>query len=321
MGSGTIGRLAGKARISNSSERLQDECRETEDRVRKKLPLLALFALGYLTSPYLPVTQAQVSIGTTPDWLRDLGNGIQGAYSCTGLCPISDEHWVTSFTVAAGATAYASSNGPLIIRSTGACTIAGTVATSPNVPNLGGLGQSGPGDFGGGGGGGGGGKYRGRTGMSSVGDGNAPIVRGGLGGIPGGGNGQNGASPANQYLTLLGGGTFWPVGGGIGGPGGGGTNGGAGGQAGGPVILICNSIDFTGTINVSGANGQPAPANNTGAGGGGGAGYVILSAYSYVANTGTINLSGGTGGSCNGNTGCGTGGNGGNGWSIAITIQ
>jgi len=222
--------------------------------------------------------------------------------------------------VSAGATVYSVGNGPIIIRSTGPCTIAGEIANTPNLPAAAGQGQSGIGDFGGGGGGGGGGTVSGAPGYYTAGDANAEINVGGGRGAAGGGNGSNGGSPVPpQYHQLLSGGTFWPVGGSIGGQGG--SSGGAAGQGGGPVILVCNSIDFTGTINVSGGNGGPATANNTGGGGGGGAGYVILSADSYVANTGAINVSGGTGGSCNGYTGCGVGGDGGNGWSIAITIQ
>jgi len=266
-------------------------------------------------------SHSQTSIGTTPSWLKFLGNGESGAFSCTsGNCLVEDEFWVTSFNVSAGATVYSVGDGPLIIRSTGACTIAGEVANSPSFSAAQGLGQGGIGDFGGGGGGGGGGTAAGMSGFWTAGDANAEINVGGIHGAAGGGNGGNAGSPViPQYRQLLSGGTFWPVGGSIGGQGG--SSGGKAGQGGGPVIFVCDSINFTGTINVSGGAGQPAPANNTGAGGGGGGGYAILSADSYVANTGTINVSGGAGGGCNGFTGCGTGGNGGNGWSIVINIQ
>jgi hypothetical protein len=85
--------------------------------------------------------------------------------------------------------------------------------------------------------------------------------------------------------------------------------------------MVCNSINFTGTIDVSGGAGHQPTANNMGAGGGGGAGYVILSANSYVANSGVIKTGGGAGGSCGSFTGCGAGGNGGDGWSIEILIS
>jgi hypothetical protein len=266
-------------------------------------------------------TQAQTSIGTTPGWLQFLGNGESGAYSCSsGNCSLGEEFWVSSFNVSAGATVFNSGGGPITIRSTGACTIAGEIANTPNFPQAGGPGQDGLGDFGGGGGGGGGGAAAGHSGFYSAGDAYAEIVNGGAPGTAGGGNGGAGyATVPPQYRQLISGGTFWPVGGSIGGQGG--SGGGVAGQAGGPVILVCESIDFTGTINVSGGAGAPAPANNTGAGGGGGGGYVILSAESYVADAGTINVAGGPGGTCNGYTNCGAGGNGGNGFSMVIIIQ
>jgi len=265
-------------------------------------------------------TPAQTSIGVTPAWLAYLGNGAAGNASCpSGTCHLTDELWYQSFNVSPGATVVVgSTNGPLVIRATGACTIAGTISNSPNTAAGGGITVNG--DFGGGGGGGGGGAAAGLAGLTTVGDGGVPIVNGGAGGAAAGGNGGNALSPVNtQYRLLLSGGSFWPVGASRGGQGG--SHGGLGGNGGGPVIFVCNSMNFTGTIDVSGAPGAPATANNSGAGGGGGGGYVILSANSYVANTGVIKTAGGAGGSCNGFTGCGTGGQGGNGWNMAITIQ
>jgi hypothetical protein len=272
----------------------------------------AVFLLG------LPI-QAQVSIGTTPAWLKNLGDGSGGAYSCTsGKCTLAEEQWVSSFTVSAGATVQSGGNGPIIIRATGTCNVAGTIANSPNFAS--GQGVSGAGDFGGGGGGGGGGAAAGRFGLSTVGNGGSPLVPGGLPGAAGGGPGGPGATtvPA-QYRPLLSGGTFWPVGGSRGGQGG--SGGPLGGQGGGVVILVCHTINFTGTIDVSGAPGIGASANSTGASGGGASGYVILSALSYTANSGSINLAGGPGGSCNGHSVCGPGGSGGSGFTIAISIQ
>ena len=267
-------------------------------------------------------TVAQTNIGVTPGWLTYLGNGSAGDFVCTsGFCGIDDEHWYSSFTVSAGATAVVhAGNSPGIIRSTGACTIAGTVANSPNVDNA--VGESVEGDFGGGGGGGGGGlQTNGHFGWYTVGNGWVPVVSGGLGGSMHGGSGGPGSTPnVRQYSPLLSSGSFWPAGGSIGGSGAG-AFGGLPGNAGGPIIIVCGSINFTGTINVSGGPGQPPTANSNGPGGGGGAGYVILSTANWVANTGTMNLQGGTGGSCGTFTNCGPGGNGGNGWSIAIAIQ
>jgi hypothetical protein len=259
------------------------------------------------------------SSSPAPAWLEFMGDGSEGDYSCTsGTCTLGGEHWVTSFDVSAGATVVTSGiNTPLVIRSTGACTIAGTVSNSPNSGA--GVTITGGGDFGGSGGGGGGGTAAGQGGLATLADGGLPVNNGGAAGAALGGAGGNANSGVpGQYRTLLNGGTFFPIGGAVGGQGG--SNGGAGGWGGGAIILVCNSIDLSGTIDVSGGTGGASPGNNSGAGGGGGAGYVILSAVSYSAITGTIDTAGGAGGSCNSNTGCGAGGNGGSGWSVALMI-
>jgi len=261
----------------------------------------------------------------TPAWLSFVGNNAGGSFSCTsGICQLDDERWFTSFNVSAGATLVATSNnGPTIIRSAGTCTVDGTISQSVNTANGGGVQNEG--DFGGAGGGGGGGTLAGKGGELSVGPGGLPIVGSGPKGAANGGAGGNGlATATGQLHELLSGGTFWPIGGatgGVGGSSGSGTAGGQGGAGGGAVILVCNTINFTGTIDVSGGAGSPAPAPDTGAGGGGGGGYVILSAVNFTAKTGTINVSGGAGGSCNSQPGCGTGGAGGNGWSYFQTIE
>lgn len=254
----------------------------------------------------------------TPAWLKWLGNGTSN-FSCTsGTCALGEELWFANFTVAAGATvSNVSGNGPIIIRAKGTCSINGTVSNSPNEGNYG---ISGRGDFGGGGGGGGGGTAAGTIGGTTSVITGIPLVNGGRAGATGGGNGGTGRSTTvNEYQQFISGGSDWPGGGAPGGAGG--SGGGAGANGGGPVIIICNTINFTGTIDVSGGTGSNAPANNTGAGGGGGGGYVLLAAVTYTATTGTINTNGGAGGSCNGNSGCGTGGNGGNGWSTLVTIR
>ena len=285
--------------------------------MRRVLVILSVMSIGLCLQ-----TTAQTSIGVTPPWLTYLGDGATHAFSCTsGFCGIDDEHWYTSFNISPGATALVhAGNGPGIIRSTGPCTIAGTLANTPNID--GSLGISVQGDFGGGGGGGGGAAGGpGHFGWYTVGNGWVPIVSGGAAGAKGGGAGGNGSVPVfPQYAPLLSAGSFWPAGGSLGGKGAG-PNGGVPGVAGGPVILVCQSINFTGTIDVSGGPGKPPTANGSGAGGGGGAGYAILSTANWVANTGTIKLQGGAGGSCTGFTDCGAGGSGGNGWSIEILIS
>jgi len=287
--------------------------------MKKLLSLSFAFAALFLCIPL----QAQNI--ATPAWLRFLANGAGGSYSCTsGTCSLGDERWLSSFNVSAGATVVSTANnGPIIIRSTGACTVAGTISNSVNT--AGGGGVLNKGDVGGAGGGGGGGVQAGSAGLNGVADQQLPVIIGGTGGAAGGGTGRSAASPTpSQYRTLVSSGSQWPVGGATGGAGGGdgaGTAGGKGGNGGGPVILVCNTIHFTGTIDASGAPGKPAPANNTGAGGGGGGGYVILSAESFTANTGTIKVSGGGGGTCGSFTGCGAGGNGGNGWFYFQNIE
>jgi hypothetical protein len=283
-----------------------------------------VFALLWLLAVAVAMCQVAHAQQLTPEWLRFLGDGSSGTYSCTsGTCALGDERWFSSFTVSAGATVVSlANNGPFVVRSTGTCTVAGTISNSVNTGNGGGVLNEG--DLGGAGGGGGGGAVAGSAGLNSVGDGNVVIVAAGAKGAAGQ-NGGNAASPTlSQYRTLISGGTYWAVGGSTGGAGGGngaGVAGGKGGNGGGPVILVCNTINFTGTIDASGAPGQPAPANSTGSGGGGGGGYVILSAVNYTANSGTINTAGGAGGSCGSFTNCGSGGSGGNGWSVAITIK
>ncbi|HEX3684867.1 MAG TPA: hypothetical protein VHU83_20180 [Bryobacteraceae bacterium] len=260
----------------------------------------------------------------TPPWLTWLGAGIN-PFTCTsGTCNLTDELWFTSFSVSLGATVLnAGGNGPLVIRSTGACTIAGTIDGSGGYVNTGNTGITGNGDFGGAGGGGGGGTGAGTIGLTTVFVSGIPIANGGAAGTSGGGAGGSGlASATNQQHGFIAVGSPWPGGGARGGFGYGYSNGGGQAGAGGtPIIFICDSIDFTGTIKANGSNGQNAAANNTGGGGGGGGGYVLLAAKTFTANSGTINTSGGTGGSCGSYTNCGAGGNGGAGWSYSITIQ
>jgi Bacterial Ig-like domain (group 2) len=275
--------------------------------------------LGSLnSSTNLTVTAADSTAIAAPEWLEFVGDGSEGAYSCSNTCNLQGEHWFSSFEVESGATVVANApNNPIVIRSTGTCTLQGTISNSAN--NGAGGNTPGSGDFGGGGGGGGAGAAAGSGGKVSIGDADIEIVDGGPGGNAPGGNGNNGAAATtSEYQTLLSSGNFWPVGGSGGGQGG--STGGNGGQGGGVVILACNSISFTGSVDVSGAPGGNAPGNNSGAGGGGGAGYVIFSAVTYSSNTGTVNITGGAGGTCGSNTGCGNGGSGGGGWNAVFTI-
>ena len=256
---------------------------------------------------------------SAPGWLRSLGDGSEGAYSCSGMCTLNDEHWYSSVSVSAGAMVAISSNGdPLIIRSTGDCTIAGTISVSPNT-DVGGAGFTSTAN--GGGTGGGGGLL---SGTSS----SANAYHAGAGGGSSGAAGSNGTSfPAAvskmfyssglPYLTT---GTGVMAIGGTGG-GSGGSSGGVAGKGAQLLVLVCNSINFTGTLDASGGNGGKASGNNTGGGGGGGGGVVLMSAITYSANSGTVDVRGGTGGACGAFTGCGVGGSGGIGNFYTFTIQ
>jgi len=74
----------------------------------------------------------------------------------------------------------------------------------------------------------------------------------------------------------------------------------AGGRGGGALVIECGgALNFTGTINASGVNGDgPTNSSYGQVGGGGGAGGSVLILYNTLtANTGTINVAGGAGGS------------------------
>jgi len=244
-----------------------------------------------------------------PFWLRYLGDGSEGAGNCSGN--LSGEHWYTTFTVSFGSTCTENfSNTPLIIRATGACTIAGTI----NARGFD-AGQSSGGDWGGSGGGGGYGAANGSAAPSMTVNGIAVNTpgSGGTSGNPGGAGATPAASKQKIAQSM---GTPYPKGGGPGGQGG--SSGGAGGAGGEAVTIACNSISFTGTVDVSGLAGT-AGGSSTGGGGGGGGGYIILAAQS-ITNSGTLTVAGGSGGARG--TGTSTaGGAGAAGWSAVLTIQ
>jgi len=252
------------------------------------------------------------SSSAVPGWLGFQGDGSEGALSVpSGNVNLNGEHWYSSITIAAGASVtFVSQNPPLILRSTGACTIAGSILANGVMGAVTNYGASG--------GGGGGGAAGGSAG-SNAGIGTAGGSGGAIGGVGGAGN-PTLASMYNIFISgfgpntqaLVAGGTIEPFGGSKGGQGG--SAGGAGGAGGGAVILDCASMNFTGTIDASGAVGGASTGNSIGAGGGGGGGFVIMRSPTWTANTGTINVGGGAGGSCGAFTGCGAGGAGGTGW-------
>ena len=282
-------------------------------------------SLGTSTSPVCPngtggafTTTGCISsagIPSVPYWLQFLGDGSEGALNVTsGTMAFQGEHWYSSINIAPGATLYMNSGVIATLRSTGSCTVAGTISVSANSSAYNGI--TSVANYGGNGGSGGSGSAAGAAGLADLPAGTAAAsVAGGVAGNPG-------TTPGAQYQRIALSGfppyvgemsaTFYIYGGSAGGAGG--TSGGAGGKGGGMVILDCASINFTGTIDVSGTAGGNAPGNSSGAGGGGGGGFVIMRSPNFVANSGTINVSGGAGGTCGAFTGCGAGGAGGNGW-------
>ena len=282
--------------------------------------LTAITAGG--TVPSFPLTPANGGVGgviNVPLHLRFLGDGTDGAIDCSGN--LSGVKYATTFNVSVGNTCTANSlSVPLTVYATGACTVAGTINARGGDG-----GSSLLGDGGGAGGGGGGGTGAGVTGnfsyIAAYGTANIYQASGaGTGGLAGGAAGGNGATPSANAQRIL-----WNTsrpgyyGGASGGRGG--STGGLGGVGGQAVVLTCASINFTGTIDVSGAAGANSSGNNLGGGGGGGGGYVWLIGRDSVTNSGTITVAGGAGGTCGAFTGCGAGGSGANGWSKAAVMQ
>ncbi len=253
-----------------------------------------------------------------PPSLQFLGDGSEGAYTCTsGSCTIAyGEHWYSSFNVSVGATLTGTGSpnqAPLIIRSPGTCTVAGNfnLDARNNLSNQGG-----------GGGGGGGGTGAGVVGFNSSGNQGGGTAGGAGGGT--GGAGNLSYTPTSIQHMLVGStiletvnstGNFLSWGGSGGGAGG--SSGPAGGFGGGMIIMACQTLNITGTISASGANGAASTGNNVGASGGGGGGVIILRSPN-LTNSGTLAVTGGTGGSCGAFTGCGPGGNGANGWTAVL---
>jgi hypothetical protein len=231
-----------------------------------------------------------------PSWLQYYGDGNEGALTCpSGTCNIvPGSRYYTTCSVTAGAilaavTAPLPAGPPLILHCSTSATIAGTISYSLNTGSS--TGTNATANYGGGSGGGGFGAANGTAGggyISTTGQGTA-----GTSGVSGG-NGT--ATPIYIRQTMLDYGFAWNAatqcGGSAGGAGG--SSGGAAGRGGGCVIIISPSINFTGTIDVSGVNGGAGGANT--GGGGGGAGGVVIMRSPSMTNSGTITLTGGTGG-------------------------
>ena len=119
-----------------------------------------------------------------------------------------------------------------------------------------------------------------------------------------------GISNTGGYPSGSGAGLWAVVGGGSGGGGGavnsGATSSGAGGGGGGCILVVCRSLQGSGTFSVNGGNGSNAGASGSAAGGGGGGGGTILiTSGDWSRWAGTTTAAGGSFG-----TGIGTGNNG-----------
>lgn len=105
--------------------------------------------------------------------------------------------------------------------------------------------------------------------------------------------------------------------------GGGAADGGTGGRGGGALVIECaGALNFTGTINSSGSNGnngQDSVNCSAGGGGGGSAGMVLIIYNTLIANSGVITATGGNGG--NGGTGGGSTGDYGAGGGGGSTVR
>lgn len=265
------------------------------------------------------VTNCGASALPEPAWLLAYGDGSEGAFACTsGTCTIlAGEHWYTTCDISAGAIVAVSSaplsGAPLIMRCSVSANISGTISYS--VKTGGSSGIAGNANYGGGGGGGGGG-----TGAGTAGGGYVGTIGGGAAGSAGGGTAGNPAS-APTYLQKLALDSGCPYFGGYqcGGSQGGAGNGSViGGRGGGEVVVVSPRVDFYGSCDASGGNGNNATANNQGAGGGGAGGFCIFRSPA-MTNAGTFVLTGGSPGSCLSFTGCGGGAAGASGWSKVYT--
>lgn len=307
-----------------------------------------------------PIFVNEIDDGINPKFDRDLdvGDGRHGAFELSTYADFSENGDIsgniirlntdtfsnlqfTSFNLEAGWTLRPTGSNPLIIRSLGAVTIAGTIDCS------GGNGQSGTnneaditvggqGRCGGGRGGNGGSSTLqpsdGSSGGSNVtGGGAGPdfVAVGGPGGGGGGAYSQPG-TPATDGVNPNGGAVgsagdnfqddaFTITGGGSGGGGGsfvtGDSSGASGGAGGGSIHIFAHgtiNITAAGEVDARGGDGG-AVANPllAGAGGGGGGGSLAMfSVGDIIIDSNIVNSENGTGGTANSG---GTGGNGGEG--------
>jgi len=249
-----------------------------------------------------------LGIGKYREWQQFIGDGSDGTViHAVNTTLDSGEYDFVDYTLNSGIILDTTelSDGMLVIRCTGKCTIIGTIDLSGRG-SLGGVavnsqvGAKGDnGTFGGTGGGGG------QDDNLDGGDGGdnewGPyIVEGGLGRTGTNGAGLNGNEmTARQIESILANGFTNYIKGGSGGGAGTSTDGSptSGANGGGVVVIIADEIDFqTGAIiDCSGDDAEDEPVLSA-AGGGGGGGMVLLVSRVLTANDGTTDISGGLGG-------------------------
>lgn len=281
-------------------------------------------ANGTGTAPGLTNYTNGVIYNDAPLWAHYLGTGAEADPGPTSFS-VQGVHHYAALTINAGQTITVTSvisavgaatdkpNGGFVALVRGTCTIAGTIAANgvfAQTSNFGGA-SSGGGGFG---------AANGVTGNSTSlpGDGGAvALATAGAQGTTGVAA-TAGSTPTvgSQNDVLMNPPAYGNCGGATGGAGG--SSGGAGGQGGGCVVLICNNINFTGTINVAGAAGG-AGGSNVGPGGGGGGGFVILAART-LTNSGTITTTAGAAGTPGSGTATAAAA-GGAGWSKTFTLN
>jgi hypothetical protein len=255
------------------------------------------------------------------DWINGLflGDGSDGALSGTTTLNLASAKVVvknyTSLSIGAGQTLDfsnpASTGSVIVLKVTGACTIAGT------IDGTGTGGANGTGETGATG--------NGTAGTSGISVKLVSLYGGaGLASVTTVGSAGTFANLASTTSTVTSSFDllrfpFSLIGAGGGGGSGSGVNavGGAGGDGAGLLILQCGSLNFTGSIDFSGDNGSDGSGTSgnskSGGGGGGGGGNVFVLYDTLTASAGTVDVTGGTGGVTgpNGDGGTAYGGGGG----------
>ena len=206
--------------------------------------------------------------------------------TAAGICVIA----ATAIEISAGATLRATGSRPLVLLATTSITVAGTLDAASHRGGTAGPGADpsacrlgiAPTVASGSGGGGYGGTF-GTVG----GDGGDSVGRGARGSAP---------TTVDAPASLRGG---------CPGSAGASLHPGAGGAGGGAIELMAPSIRVSGTLNASGAGGQPGIDTDSGGGGGGSGGMIVFDGP-MLALPGMVMAQGGGGGGGSGNTGSGT---------------